>query len=135
MIFWTSAEMSPEAAVAYRQIINRAEDEINAGLAQPSIDVAWSAWKWAFIAIIISPNLGVEYSERVRRDQKRNVLEFRLKIDFKKFTTSTLAHQVELFFEQLHRSVDLMAKWGMVEADLGFLHDLLRRVQSTMHTA
>ena len=132
MIFWSSAEMSPAAENVYRNLRNRAEAQMNKLLRTVTLDVIWEGWKWAFIAIIISPALGVDYPERVRRDQKRKVLEFRLQIDFEEFTGTTEERQVDLVFEQLHRSVELMAKWKMSEVDRQKLHEILVKTRSTM---
>ena len=132
MIFWSSAEMSPEAADAYREVVNRAEETMNELLRSTELDPTWSNWKWAFIAIIISRSLGVEYPERTRRDQKRRVLEFRRRIDFDDFTKATRPRQIELVFEQLHHSVDLMAKWKMSGDDRAKLHQVLLKTHATM---
>jgi hypothetical protein len=132
MIFWSSAEISPEAATSYRQIRNPTEDLINVKLADVSVQNICVGWKWAFIAIIVSPKLGVEYSERVRRNQKLRVFEFRLTIDFEDFVSSSWQRQADLVFEQLHRSVDLMAKWKVSKADQEQLHEILLAVRAQL---
>ena len=132
MIFWSSAEISPEVNDAYRNLRKSAEAEINELLRTVDLTAAWEGWEWVFIAIIISPALGVDYPERIRRDQKGKVLEFRLKIDFEEFAGTATARQADLVFEQLHRSVNLMAKWKMSEVDREKLHEILEKTHSAM---
>jgi hypothetical protein len=132
MTFWSSAEISPEAAQPYRQVMNCAESEINSQLASSSTAPIWDGWKWAFVAIIVSAQLGVDYSERVRRDNKRRVFEFRLKIDFEDFVSSQFQNRANLVFTQLHRSVDLMAKWAISIGDRAELHNALSKAQASL---
>ena len=68
---WWSAEISPEAGEDHRQIRNNAEGRINELLRSSTLDPVWNGWGWTFMAIIISPLLGVDYPERIRRDQKQ----------------------------------------------------------------
>jgi hypothetical protein len=131
MIFWSSAEASPEAIASYRNIRKKAEETINGLLKSAPTDTCWADWKWAFIAIIISPTLGVDYPERAQSLKKNKVLEFRLRIDFMEFVDASVSRQAELIFTQLHRSVDLMAKWGVSENDRKTLHDILIQASSS----
>jgi hypothetical protein len=90
----------------------------------------WNDWTWAFIAIIISPVLGLDYPERVRCAKKRSTFEFRLKMHFEEFVDATASKQTELLFAQLHRSVDLMTKWRVGPEDRGELHHILNLASS-----
>ena len=130
MKFWSSGELGPEAAAHYRTIINPIEDAINGRLAAAQLDPVWTGWTWAFLAIIISPTLKIEYTERVQRSYKNQTLEFRLKIDFGEFTSAHYVGQVELVFRQLHRTVGLMSKWKTSAIDQAILNQILNQVQA-----
>lgn len=132
MIFWWSGEVSPEVVDAYRAISKQLELQLNHRLLKSALDPTWLDWKWAFIAIIISPVMRSEYPERVRRDQKRKVLEFRLKLSFEDFESASDDLKADMIFQQLHRSIDLMKKWKMSSTDTTTLHNLLVETQTAI---
>jgi hypothetical protein len=90
----------------------------------------WDDWEWSFIVTMFAPGVILDYPERVRRNNKRKALEFSLRADYSEFMAATPQRQVEMFFEQLHRSVDLMAKYKVSVDDRVRLHDLLDGVRT-----
>ncbi|MBL8239773.1 MAG: hypothetical protein JNM66_20275 [Bryobacterales bacterium] len=67
----------------------------------------------------------------MRRNSKTKDLEFRLKIDFTEFVSASHERKLELLFEQLHKSVDLMAKWKLSADDREKLHSVLNIVMKS----
>ena len=131
MIFWSSSESSSQVTPHLREVRKCTEPLINQQLDLASLESKWDGWKWAFIAIIlISPALGVEYPERVRCSKTNRVLEFRLKVDFGEFLGASRAGHIELMFKQLHRSVDLMAKYAVSIKGRETLHQILVKVEA-----
>jgi hypothetical protein len=96
------------------------------------LEAKWDGWEWSFISIIISPSLGLELRERILCSKKRKDFEFRLKIDFDEFLTADRAKRVDLVFQQLHRSVDLMEKYSVSRVDRGALHQALDTISGSV---
>lgn len=129
MKFWSSSEVSPRAADRLREIRNAVERAINTELPALPLAPQWNEWTWAFIVTLFAPDVILDYPERVRRDNKGKALEFRLRVDYAEFMAAAPDRQVDMFFEQLHRSVDLMAKYKVSVDDRVTLHDLLDSVR------
>jgi len=108
------------------------ESEMNRLLEGISLEAQWEGWKWAFIAIIVSRKFGQDYTERVRRNSKNRVLEFRLKLDHDLFVSSPRIGQLSQYFDQLRRSVEAMAKWEMSLADRSILLNALKDAEAVL---
>jgi hypothetical protein len=128
MKFWWSSETSSGVGDQSAEILKSAHQMLNEHLPSAQLDAKWEGWEWSFIAIIISPVLGVEYPERILCSKKRKDFEFRLKIDFDEFLAADRGKRISLIFQQLHRSVDLMAQYSVSLADRETLHQILNRV-------
>lgn len=126
MTFWSSSEATSEASELFRPLRNKVEADINESLSAVVLASQWDGWKWAFIAIIMSKEFD-HYPERVRRNTKHKVLEFRLKIDHDLFVASSPGERLSLYLTELQRSVGLMGKWKMSEKDRTSLSDVLRK--------
>ena len=125
MTFWSSSEATREASDLFRPLRNRVEAEINESLSDLVLGPQWDGWKWAFIAIIMSKEFD-DYPERVRRNTKHKVLEFRLKIDHDLFIAASPGERLVLYLTELQRSVELMEKWNMSREDRTALSVVLR---------
>jgi uncharacterized protein YheU (UPF0270 family) len=127
MTFWSSLEVSAEAALRLNHIRKQVDKAINVGLTDLTLATQWG--EWTFIVTMFAPNVILDYQERVRRNNKRNAIEFSLRANYGEFMSATPERQADIFFEQLHRTVDLMAKYKVSVDDRVKLHDLLDSVR------
>ncbi len=105
---------------------------MNALLENLQFESQWSGWKWAFIAMVLSDDFIDLYTERVRRSNANKVLEFRLIIPHNRFLSASFDVRAELYSAQLHRAIELMAKWKMSVADRNLLHNVVEQAQRTI---
>ena len=108
------------------------ESEMNRVLAKSSLEAHWEGWKWVVIAILVSKEFNQDYPERLRRNAKNKVLEFRLKFDHDAFVKSSVLEQLAQYFLQLRRSVELMAKWKMSPKDRSILANALKEAEAVL---
>jgi hypothetical protein len=132
VIFWSSSEATNEASERFRPIRKKVESEINPLLEKITLEAQWEGWKWAFIAIIMSEEFDQDYPERVRRNIKNRVLEFRLKLDHDLFVRSSPVDQLSQYFGELRRSVEMMAKWKMSSKDRSILLNVIKDVEAML---
>ena len=84
---------------------------------------------WAFIPIIKHidhPNYG---EIKKKKDDKRKILEFRLKIDHAEFKAADRKCKEILLLDALDRSVNLMSHFGVSTEDRESLHKVLEKVK------
>lgn len=127
--FWNSLEADISLVDRLPAISRAAEAAIVPLLAARQLDPGLSDWTWAFIATVLKPDSHLQYDERIRRSLKNKVFEFRLRCDYTEFITATPERQVDMYFEQLHRSVDLLAKYKVSDTDRNTLHEMLRQAR------
>lgn len=126
MRLWLSGEIDRDVADYYRMSLISIEKKVNQRLENISLDAPYM--KWAFLAIIRDEE-SPQYEEISRRNVKRKVLEFRLKIDHGKFLNCRDPSERELMvIKALKRSVDLMAKFNVTESDRNSLQKVLEGV-------
>ncbi len=132
MIFWSSSEATNDANQQFHEIRKNVESVVSRLLEKKALEEKWDGWEWAIIAIIVSQEFDQIYTERVRRNVKNRVLEFRLKLNHDLFVTSSLMEQMSQYFGQLRRSVELMAKWKMCTNDRSILLNVLKDAEAEL---
>ena len=132
MRFWSSLEVSPGAEKRLSEIRKAVDAAINNRLSTILLAAEWNEWQWMFIVTAFSPDVILDYPERVRRSNKNKCLEFRLRADYREFVAAPRERQVDIFFEQLHRAVNLMEKYKMTTDDRSSLHSLLDAIRPSI---
>jgi hypothetical protein len=125
MKLWIGAEMDEEVSDAYRQARRLVEPAVNAKLSDVKLGSPYE--KWAFIGIVMSDE-GF-YKEVAKKDARRKVLEFRLKIDHDAFRRGTDKARAALMLKALERSVDGMSGLGVSDEDRARLRSILADVE------
>jgi stress-induced morphogen len=110
MELWMSGEIQADVAEAYRSVRKLIESEINQEL--KLVSPVGRFHTWAFIAIIRSEE-HPDYSEVSKKDVRRRLLEFRLRINHNTFRNATAVGQRRLVYHALGRCIPMMAQLGM----------------------
>ncbi|RBB31865.1 hypothetical protein DPV79_40105 [Burkholderia reimsis] len=66
--------------------------------------------QWAFLSIILTDKFLSGFPEVVKISSKGKVLEFRLHIPHEEFKKASAERRMEMFFDALSRSIELMPK-------------------------
>lgn len=100
-----SAEISGACFEPYSKVSNIIEETFNKSLSKH--DYGQSVESWDYIVILLPPDMAKHYEEIEKYHKNDKSLEFRLKIDNKKFKNGDEATQMELVCESLLRSLDM----------------------------
>jgi hypothetical protein len=117
-----SSEVMADVAEPYRVARNAVEACVNEHL--KSLTLATPFEEWAFIGIV-RPDDHPDYPEICRKNSRRKVLEFRLKISHSDFAESDSRHRKELIIDALKRSVRKMPELGVPKEDCEKLMEML----------
>lgn len=106
MKLWTSGEVWVDVADVHRLARNYIEQEVNKNLA--SKDYGSGVKEWAFISIILPPEIKDQYPERFKYHKSDKSVEFRLRIDLETFKSGNEADHQRLICQALLRSLDIL---------------------------
>ncbi len=121
-----SGEIDLDVSDAYRETRKHVEQIVNEKLSTISFSAPYE--KWAFIAIIRHRS-HPDYREIKKKDAKRRVLEFRLKIDHALFKAANQANREIILIDALERSVGLMEQFDVPLEDREALQSILAEVK------
>ena len=122
MKLWMSGEIQKDVGDVYRIARKSVEQSVNDRLLHTTLETKTETW--AFIAII-TPDDHPDYPEIKKKDSRRKVLEFRLKIDHARFLHGTPEQRIEMLLDALKRSVSYMPELGVSQEDCTKLLSLL----------
>jgi len=124
MKLWMSSEAMQIVGSDLSRVSNFAETVINEKLVSINFQID-GVDEWAVIAMVLEDNpILSEYKEIQRFHRKGKVLEYRLRIDYQAFLNSDDLGKVQLFFDMLLRSVDLMATKKIPQAKIDILKEV-----------
>ena len=106
MKLWMSGEVWVEVADAHRHAMNHIEQEANKTLADR--DYGDGVKEWAFIPIMLPPEIEDQFPERFKYHKSDKSVEFRLRIDLQAFKAGNEATHKSLITEALLRSLDIL---------------------------
>lgn len=135
MKFWTSLEVEGRADKILNPIRREVEKAINSQLNDINLcNQTYQDWKWAYIAICLSPKLDPGYSEIVKRHIEDKCLEFRLRIDYESLMQADDKTRKVLYFDSLRRcfKYEKMNKWGFLDEDKEKLLAMLDSIESKL---
>jgi len=114
--FWMSGEIQSEVGDCYRQAQNTIEAVLNQCVGVRNYGEGLK--EWAYIAIILKPDIDKYYPEVKRYRKKKREVEFRLKINYKKFLKGNAETHLRLVAESVLRSFSLMREMNIKKFDL-----------------
>jgi hypothetical protein len=125
MKLWMSAEVWHEVGDDLWQIRKLAESLINNELDSRKMQID-NVDQWAVITILLPDDFpwSSNYPETKRFHRKQKVLEFRLKIDYKSFSEVDEIGKLQLLFDMLLRSVELMATYKIPQDKINMLKEI-----------
>lgn len=130
MRLWNSAGAEHTVGHAYGTIANEIETIVNSFIEDKQFSDAYEDWCWAYIAMLEGPIMQkMKLPEIVRRNKKRQDLEFRLKIDYQSFLHGDHNRRLGLSFDSLHRCLDhpkMTKTWGVPGSDIAILRQALQ---------
>ena len=103
-----SAEAWGDAATDLMKASGQIEKVVNKALADKSY--GGGVRQWAFITILLPPEMHEDYPERFRYHKSDKSVEFRLRIDLKAFEAANKSGQKRLICEALLRSLDILER-------------------------
>jgi hypothetical protein len=106
MRFWMSGEVQDDIADAHRI----ARKEIEQALTSELSACDYGLQQWAFISMITPWVDDEDYPEVKRYRKKERTVEFRLRIDHKRFKAASPTVQLRLLAESALRSFDLLVE-------------------------
>ena len=112
-----SAEFEGGIGDQLREARNNVENEINKVIETKSYDIELKGWD----CIIILMKKDPDFNEVVKYSKKKQDMDFRLKIDFEKFSNSTPHEQQQLIYQMLDRSLDLLIEKGVASDGINTL--------------
>ena len=114
--FWISGEIQSDVGDCYREAQNTIEAVLNQYV--EGKDYGEGLKLWTYIAIILKPGFDEYYPEIKRYRKKKREVEFRLKINYKKFLKGNAETHLKLMAESVLRSFDLMRDMNIKDCDL-----------------
>lgn len=105
MKVWIGAETQADAADSFRIVRNLVETSINTALVSKSYDIGVDAWD----VIVVLRNDDV-LDEICNYSAKKKEMDFRLKLDFRKFINGDLGARTATLFDLLCRSLDILGQ-------------------------
>ncbi len=114
--FWMSGEIQNDVGDCYRVARNTIEAVLNQHV--EGKDYGEGLKEWAYIAIILKPGFDEYYLEIKRYRKKKREVEFRLKINYKKFLKGNSKTHLKMVAESVLRSFDLMRQMNIKDCDL-----------------
>lgn len=127
MKLWMSGEVDLDVSDSYREARNAVEARINEKLSRITIEPSFD--KWAFIGIIRKED-HPDYVEISKKDVRKRVLEFRLKINHDEFKNADPGKEQMMIMDALDRSLDLMTELSVPTSDRDALRSILTDVRS-----
>lgn len=106
MELWTSAEVWADFSRTLSAATNHIENVVNERLAGKTYGNGVK--EWAFIAILLPPDIRDQYPERFKYHKSDKSVEFRLHLDWEAFKTGDEAAHRRLVSKALLRSLDLL---------------------------
>lgn len=128
MKLWMSGEIDLSVSESFRETRKAVEASVNLKLMEAKTQIDGFI-KWAFIAIIREED-SPDYDEVVKKDAKRGVLEFRLKLSHNEFLQADKKAKQLMLLSALNRSVDLMGNLGVSSDKRIDLRKLLAEVEA-----
>lgn len=136
MRLWNSAEAEHTVGRAYSTIANEIEKIVNSYIEDKQFSDAYEDWRWAYIAMLEGPIMQkMKLPEVVRRNNKRKVLEFRLKIDYQSFLDGDHNRRLGLIIDSLNRCLDhprMTKTWKVPESDIAILKQALQAAEQEL---
>lgn len=115
--FWMSGEIQGDiddaSYIAARKAVEQA---VNAQLGER--DYGRGLKLWAYLSIILNPEIDRYYPEVKRYSKRKKEVEFRLKIDHNQFVHGDHKTHLRLLAESVLRSLDLMQEMNIKDLDL-----------------
>ncbi|MFH1932546.1 MAG: Imm44 family immunity protein [Pseudomonadota bacterium] len=114
--FWMSGKIQSDVGDYYREASNIIEAVLNQYVEGENYGEGLK--EWGFIAIILKSGFDEYYPEIKRYRKKKREVEFRLKINYKKFLKGNAETHLKLMAESVLRSFDLMREMNIKDFDL-----------------
>src|SRR5215831_13851398 len=124
--FWWSGEIEGDAFDPYRETMRAVESVV--GPLLEHISFGNGVEQWAYLAIIRTDD-HPDYGEIAKRTSKGKVLEFRLKIPYAPFISSSQNERIRLVLSSLSRCVSLMENLTITREVQDRLHQIILRAQ------
>ena len=136
MRLWNSAEAEHTVGQAYSKIANEIDRIVNSYIEDKQFSDAYKDWCWAYIAMLEGPIMKtMKLPEIVRRNNKKQDLEFRLKIDYQSFLDGDDNQRLELIIDSLIRCLEhpkMTKTWKVPESDIAILKEALQVAEQQM---
>ena len=130
MIFWMTSESMSDVDSAVAKASRLIEAKVNQLIKNVNINESFE--KWALIVIVVNKELEKSFPEVVRKVQKGKVFDFRLQISHDEFLASDQQKQVEMIFDCLSRSIDLMTTLKVKSETQTVLRSVLIKARQSM---
>ncbi|SRR6266567_6391839 len=117
-----SGEVQADVADDYRTTRQPIEAAVNELLTQ--VDVGGGLDRWRYLAIIRVED-HPDYDEVAKVLPRGRGVEFRLKIDHRKFTSGSATQKASLVFDSLRRSVSMMPDIGVKDVQIERLKEAM----------
>lgn len=128
MRFWSSGEVATDCHDGYSVVRKHIEQYCNNNLLNR--DHA-SISEFAFIAIIVPPEMEAFFPEIARFRKKKQEAEFRKRIDYSTFKKATPANQFQLIVEAIIACAAKLPEYGVSHTDTDDLLHCLNHLRST----
>jgi hypothetical protein len=115
MELWMSAEAWGDAATSLMKASGHIESIVNRALADKSYGEG--VRQWAFITILLPPEMHEDYPEHFKYHRSGKSVEFRLRIDLETFRAADKSGQKRLICEALLRSLDMLDRKKIPDFD------------------
>ena len=137
MKFWSTIESDDIVGDDLNKVRKVIEDKVNQSINQIALENQnYQEWKWAFIAICINPDLGLESSfpEIIKKNKHKKVLEFRIKLEYHNFVNSNEVDKQKMYLNLLHKCINhqSMEKWGFTINDRKNLNKMLDVIEKEL---
>ncbi|MBN1795293.1 MAG: hypothetical protein JW804_01340, partial [Sedimentisphaerales bacterium] len=116
LTFWMSGEIEGDVYDDYDLTENTIENNIKNFINNKNYGTGIKLW--SFLTILLEPNTDPYYPEIKRYSRKNKQVEFRLKIDYKKFRDGNDKSRLKLLAESVLRSVKLMREMKIKDFDI-----------------
>lgn len=106
MKLWMSAEAWIDVSDTYRKARNQIEEAVNRALSDR--DYGKGVRKWAFLAIMLPPDIQQDYPEVYKYHKSDKSVEFRLRVDLEAFKAGDESTHKRLICEALLHSLNML---------------------------
>lgn len=115
MELWMSAEAWGDAATTLMKASGQIENVVNRALGDKSYGEGVK--QWAFIAILLPPEMHADYPERFKYHKSDKSVEFRRRIDLEAFEAADKSGRKRLICEALLCSLDMLDRKRVPDFD------------------